>query len=109
MIGKLDEQITFQTYTETADGIGGVTKTWANLASDPTVWAQVRAGSGREAFLEDRTNATAAVIFLVRNRADLTEKMRIVWNSETYNIREIKYEGGRSMYLRIVAERGVST
>lgn len=109
MIGKLDKRVTFQAYTLASDGIGGQVKTWANLATNPTVWASVLAGSGREAFLEDRTTATAMVMFTIRNRDDLDERMRIQWDGETYNIREIKHEGGRPLYLRIMAERGVST
>ena len=106
--GKLDQRITLQAFAEVSDGGGGVTKTWADLATTPTVWANVTAGSGREAFLEDRTTATAMVMFTIRNRSDLDERGRIVWGGENFNIREIKREGTRAMYLRIMAERGVA-
>ena len=104
--GKLDQRITFQEYSTTSDGGGGTVKTWADLASTPTVWAHVKANSGGERFEEDRTNATATATFWVRNRSDVTEKDRIVWRGQQYNIRNVMHEGARAMYLKIVAERG---
>lgn len=106
--GKLDQRVTFQAYTITSDGGGGQTKTWADIASAPTVWAHVRSGSGKEQFEEDRTNATGMTVFVIRNRSDIDERMRIVWGGDNHNIRHIARAGSREMYLTITAERGVS-
>lgn len=103
-----DESITFQSYSEVSDGAGGVTKTWANLASTPTVWAHVKANGGNEQFDSERTNASTMTTFVIRNRSDVNETMRIVWYGENYNIRQVQREGQRAMYLNIMAERGVS-
>lgn len=108
MIGKLDQRVTFQSYTETDDGAGGKLKAWANLSSVPTVWAHVKPGGGFERFEEDRQTAMAMTTFTIRNRTDVDERSRIVWNGENYNIRQIKRASGREQYLAIVAERGVS-
>jgi len=102
--GALDQRITLQRYTTTADGGGGVTRTWSDLA---TVWAGVMAKSGRESLEEGRINATFAVVFTIRNR-DVRETDRIIWQGENYNIRGVLREGGRAMYLRIEAERGAA-
>lgn len=106
MIGRLDQQITIQTYTTASDGAGGRIKTWANLSTDPTVWARVQSKGGAERREADRMEATGRYVFTIRNRTDLTEKMRIVWSGENYNIRAIQREGGRMNYLTIIAERG---
>lgn len=109
MIGQLDQRITLQSYTLAADGAGGQAKTWANFASVPNVWARVQPGVGSERFNEDRVNAIAPTIFTIRYRSDVDERHRIIWNSEEYNIRQVKRAGGRDLYLVIVADRGAST
>lgn len=108
MIGKLDQQITFQRFAETPDGAGGSTETWANLATDPTVWANVKAKAGRESLDEGRINASFVKLFTIHNRDDLSELDRIVWGGENYNIRGVRREGGRQLFLVIEAERGVA-
>lgn len=102
----LDQTITLQRRTEAADGIGGITWSWSDLVSDPNPWAYVKAKAGRENMVEGRMNASYMVVFTIRNRDDLSELDRIVWNGEAYNIRGIMREGGRNMYLKIEAERG---
>lgn len=106
--GDLDQRITFQSFTTTPNGMGGEVKAWANIASVPTVWAGVVAGSGGEGFEEGRTNATATTTFTIRNRSDVSEVNRIVWRGENYNVRQVKRMGSRALYAEIVAERGVS-
>lgn len=108
MIGKLDQRITLQSYSLSADGAGGQTKTWANLPSTPTVWAHVKPGSGSERFKDDRTEATSLATFTIRQRSDVDELCRIQWGGVDYNIRQIRRASGREQYLEINAERGVS-
>jgi len=108
MIGKMDQRITMQRKTAMADGAGGVTETWANLATNAQPWAAVKAKSGREGMTEGRMVATFVTTFTIHNRDDLTELDRIVWGGENYNIRGIRREGGRQLFLIIEAERGVA-
>lgn len=106
--GSKDQQITLQRMTSTADGIGGTTRVWANLATDAHVWAHVRAKAGREQMDEGRMAASFTLLFTIYNRSDLTELDRIRWNGENYNIRGLRREGGRNLDLVIEAERGVA-
>lgn len=108
MIGKLDQRITMQRKTATADGAGGVTEAWANLATNPRPWAEVIAKAGRETMVENRMAATFVTTFTIHNRTDLTELDRIVWGGENYNIRGIRRQGARELFLIIEAERGVA-
>jgi SPP1 family predicted phage head-tail adaptor len=105
---RLDQLITFQRRVETADGAGGVTRTWANVAVYPTVWAYVGPKSGREAMNEGRIEASYVVVFTVYNRADVDETCRILWNGVAYNIRGIQRASTAELMLRIEAERGVA-
>lgn len=105
-IGAMDQRITFERFAETPDGGGGRVKAWAAIAKTPTVWAAVRSKAVREALEEGRMNAAYMAEFTIRNRSDIFETDRIVWNGERYNIRGIHRTGGRPLYLRIEAERG---
>jgi len=109
MIGKLDQRITLQSKTLTPDGGGGSTEAWGNLAADPTVWAAVKPMTGSEIMREGGDVAVAMYRFIIRNRSDLDERFRIVWEGSSYNIRQVQREGGRALYLTIIAERGVPT
>lgn len=109
MIGKLDQRIILQRQTEAPDGGGGLVRTWGNVANNAYPWAMVRAKSGKEGLDEGRTNATFVVVFTIYNRSDLSEKDRVIWNGETYNIRGILRMSGRKLYLQIEAERGVAS
>jgi len=106
--GALDQRVTLQVTTATADGIGGVSRAWSNLSTTPTVWASVRAKGGGETMVADQQTATQLFLFTIRNRADVTEMNRLVWQSEPYNIRRVERQGPRPMYLTIEAERGVA-
>ena len=74
----------------------------------PTVWAHVKAGGGSESFDSDRTNATSMTTFVIRNRSDIDERMRVLWDGAYYNVRQVQREGSRALYLTLIAERGVS-
>lgn len=106
MIGKLDQLVTIERNVTTADGMGGFASAWT-----PTndVWANVKAKAGREGMSEGRVNAVYVVVFTIYNVADLAELDRIVWNGETYNIRNIQREGNRALHVKIEAERGVAS
>lgn len=106
--GDLDQRVTFQRRAETADGIGGTTQAWANLAIVPTVWAKVTPRLGRESMQEGRMNASLMATFTVRYRSDVTELDRILWRGEAWNIRRIMRKSQRELMLDIDAERGVA-
>lgn len=108
MIGRMDQQVTFQRKALTADGAGGSTEAWANFTSNPTVWAAVKTRVGREVMVEGRMTAQSPVTFTIYSRDDVTELDRIVWVGENYQIRNIVRHGGRKLFLEIDAERGAA-
>ena len=105
--GKLDQMITLQSRSYVSDGAGGKTETWTDFATDANPWAAVKARFGREGTTSDQVTATATTTFTIRNRSDVSENDRIIWNSETFNIRSVLRMGDRELYLQIDAERGV--
>jgi SPP1 family predicted phage head-tail adaptor len=103
--GTLDQRITIQQETRTADTYGGAALAWTDLA---TVWANARPMTGRERAEFAAVEAPASYRFTIRRRGDLTDAMRISWNSQVFNIRFISDPGVRSLYMAIDAERGVA-
>jgi SPP1 family predicted phage head-tail adaptor len=104
--GNLDQLITIKRETRTTDGMGGDTVALVDVAAN--LWAHVRPRTGRELAKHDRVEAPAMYLFKIRNRSDILDSDRIVWNGATYNIRAVLTEGTRDMYLEINAERGVT-
>ena len=107
-IGELDQLVTLQARTEAADGGGGIAVTWADFATDATVWADPQPLYGKEGIEAGAFNATGAWLFRIRYRGDVTERDRILWNGEPFNISRIMRRGGREQYLMIEAVRGVA-
>jgi SPP1 family predicted phage head-tail adaptor len=107
-IGELDQLVTLQARTETEDSGGGITVAWANFATDASVWADPQPLYGKEAIEDGAFNASGAWLFRIRYRGDVTERDRIMWNGEPYNITRIMRRGGREQYLMIEAARGVA-
>lgn len=108
MIGRMDERVTFQRLTATADGAGGTTTAWANFRTDPVAWAEVKTRVGREVMVEGRMTAQSPTTFTVHYRDDVSELDRILWAGEAYQIRNVIRRGGRKLFLEIDAERGAA-
>lgn len=106
--GSLNQRITFQRRANLSDGIGGIVATWADLATVPSVWAAVKAKTGRESLENKQIAASALYVFTVYSRSDLIEKDRIIWAGRNYNIRAILREGLNPQMMRIEAEQGVA-
>ena len=97
--GRMDKRIIIQQVTETQDGYGDPADSWAAFK---TVWAEVIFKPGREYFNGATDIATAPAIFRIRYLSGVTRKMRISYDSETYDILSIT-EIGRKEGLEIVA------
>lgn len=105
--GEMTERVVIQSETRTADGQGGFTITWSDVA---TVWAKVESVSGREASAAGQVEWTQRYRIWIRKRS-IDPAHRVKWSTNgdvVLNIREIHDQGGRWQYLMIVAERGVA-
>lgn len=106
-IGALDRLITIQTPTNvTSSTTGERTQTWATLAS---VWATVTYSPSEmqssEGMSEGRETASTPVNFTIWHRTDVNEKMRVLWDSEYYDIKRINKVGQRNEMLKLVTEK----
>ncbi len=105
--GRLDRRIAIQQNTPTQDSAGQPIDSWADLA---TVWAEVVPVSGSETFQAKQVGAEAVAKFRIRYRSDIVRKMRVVYDSDNYDISDAaedrRFE--RRQYLLITAVARVS-
>jgi SPP1 family predicted phage head-tail adaptor len=85
--GKLDRQIVIQRFTNTVDDYGTPVETWTTVA---TVRAQIIQQSTEEFIRGYGATDDAIVIFRVRWIDGITTADRVVFDSENYNIKELK-------------------
>lgn len=106
-VGKMDRRITVQTPTEARDDFGGFTTTWGTYCER---WANLRySRPAGESYPADRKTSIYTALFTIRRDSttkDITAKMRISYDSKTWDIRAIseKADEFRKMYLIIEAE-----
>ena len=84
--GRLDRRITIQQSTPTQDAAGQPIESWAALA---TVWAEVVPVGGSEVFQAKQFGAEAVAKFRIRYRGDVTRAMRVVYDSDNYDISDV--------------------
>lgn len=102
-VGKLDRRIVLQDYTTSRTTYGEETKTYSDTA---TIWAALRFGSGNERMVADKSTVVGDVIFTIRFRSGITEKTRISWDGNYWDIQHIAYLG-RRQYIDLIATKVV--
>lgn len=98
--GNLDQVIYFESLTETNTS-GALQQTWNDEGRD---WCKVLPVRGDESFQSARVNARAFIRIKLRYRDDVTEKWRLLWDGDAYNIIYIDRSARRSGELWITAE-----
>ena len=105
--GARNQLIAIEAPTNTPDGYGGFTVTWATHA---TAWVNIRPVQARE---DERQGAQrASCVYLIWGlRAELaaiTGEMRVNWGGTYLNIREIRLPPEVSLTMEFTAESGVA-
>jgi len=108
MIGKMRHEITFQQEVQAEDDGGGYALTWANISGTPTVWAEVKPISAGEALRSMQLQGTVTHRITLREKTEITAKMRIKFGTRYFNIRGIRHIEERDRWTEILAEEGVA-
>ena len=99
--GELNRRLVLEAPVETADGAGGVTRSYAAIM---TLWASVEPLSARPAVVADAAGATVTHRIVTRRRAAVTTRHRFVEGGTVYRIVTLREDGSRR-FLVIGAER----
>lgn len=98
---KLDRRIIIESFSDSRDDYGQPVRTWSTFA---TVWSGVKLNIGKEVFASKDKVKERIVDFKVRYRTDITNEMRIIYNSNYYEIEDV-VELGREDGLIIRGSR----
>ncbi|MEM7751417.1 MAG: phage head closure protein [Pseudomonadota bacterium] len=100
-IGRLRHRVTVQYPTRNEDDGGGATTAWVPLA---TVWAQIKARTGREIFQADSPTARGAFRVVIRYRSDVDPTMRLLWGDRVLEVLAVGDEDGTKRWLSCECE-----
>jgi SPP1 family predicted phage head-tail adaptor len=87
--GRLDQRITPQRLATPAvkNDRGEDVTPWVNVdAGSGEIWARADPRRGREFFAAAQMQAEGPVVFEIRYRADLNERMRVLWRGVPHEI-----------------------
>lgn len=101
-IGQMTERLTVQSKTATSDTQGGRAEVWGTFA---TIWGWCQPMGGRELKQAQAVGSDVKWRVTVRYRADITPKMRLLWDAyqatviKTLEIHTVTMRDGTPDYL----------
>lgn len=104
-IGKMRFEIELQKPTNTRDAGGGITEAYTTLSN---LYADIEQTRGNESLRQGQVKEKTTHIFTIRYRRDIGTNYRIRYDSDNYNIRNIKNIDNRNRYLEVECELGVT-
>ena len=108
--GRANQRIKLQAKSVTRNAIGEEVVTWTDVVTDTAdhaIWAEAWPLKGREFFAAQQTQYAADVRFRIRYRDGVTREMRVLWNSEPYDIIMIVDVGAARQTIEILAVNGL--
>ena len=99
-VGAMRERITIQVVSETQSSTGYPAQSWGTYA---TRWASVKNTGGGEDEESGQKTATRGTVFTIRYDISVTEKHRILYRSNLYDIKAILHYADRR-YTEIETE-----
>jgi SPP1 family predicted phage head-tail adaptor len=102
--GELNRRLVLEEPVESADGAGGVTRSYAAVT---TLWAAVRPAAARGNVVADAAGATVTHRIVLRARTDLTTRHRLRDGLRIFRIVALRDPDGAGRYIEIAAEERV--
>lgn len=99
--GRLRERLVLEAPAESGDGVGGVTRTFADVA---TLWADVTPLSARDTVMADRALARVTHRIRIRWRSDVTTRHRLRIGARLFHIVALREAEAARRFLLIEAE-----
>lgn len=103
--GELRTRGTLQTSTLTKDAGGAQVESWANFATNPTVYIKIKYAHGPESISADAKQAVSRMTLMMRYRSDVHAGHAILLGSERWKfVSPPDNIENRNEYLEIQAE-----
>lgn len=85
-ISDLRDRITFQAPTVTKSTGGAQTEAYANVATNPTVWAQIVYDHGQTVVANEAEKAEQRATVTIRYRSDVSDKWQVLIDGNPWKI-----------------------
>jgi SPP1 family predicted phage head-tail adaptor len=108
-ISDLRTRITFQEPTIAKDAGGAQKTTYANIGTNPTVWAQWINDHGQEVITSEAQKSVQSATVRIRHRTDIVETWRVLKGNEAWRIFSIDPVQGRNRWVELRVERVKAT
>ncbi len=104
-VGEMRTQITLQSPTISQDAGGAQSQTYANVSSNPVVYARWINAHGTETVNSDALKSAQRATVTIRHRTDINETWRILKDSEAWQILSIDPVRDQRRFVELVVER----
>jgi SPP1 family predicted phage head-tail adaptor len=104
-LSDMRTRVTFQVPTISKDAGGAQVETWANVTSNPTVWARWTNAHGQEAVQNEALKSSQRAAVVVRYRTDILTTWQVLKDSEAWQIISIDEVQDRNRWVELVVER----
>lgn len=109
-VGDLRDRITFQSPTISKTDEGAQTEGYANVASNPTVWALIVYDHGQTVVTNEAEKAEQRATVTVRYRSDILAKWQVLIDGNPWKlISEPDHVRGRNTWTVFRVERVIGT
>ncbi len=107
---RLRHRLTLQQEIQTADGAGGYTRTWQDIAD---LWAEINPANakslyGRERLYAGQLQSEISHKVTIRYRSGITTAMRLLFGNRAFNIRAISNIQESNETIELLVEEGVA-
>lgn len=104
-IGELKKRIVIETVTQTSDGIGGFTETWATFVS---AWASINPMKANEVFWAGHLEHRVTHKIMIRYQSGVLPKMRVSFGGRYFYIKGVRNIDEMNRFLELMCEEGVA-
>lgn len=105
-IGNMRRRLTVQFKTETANGSGGLTRSWSTQA---TVWGNIQPARAEKKMGAWKLTHIVTHKIYTRFRTDIDQTMRIVYGSRVFQIHGVLDIDEKRKYLELSCQEGVGS
>jgi SPP1 family predicted phage head-tail adaptor len=107
---RLRHRLILQQEIKAADGAGGCTRSWQNVAD---LWAEIsplkyRAGIGSERLVAGQIQSEISYKVTLRYRAVISTSMRLLFGNRAFNIRSVRNLNEDKEILELLVDEGVA-
>lgn len=98
---RMNHKLRIETSSESQDAYGATTKTWSTFAG---VFGEITPATGYERSIVNTTEAQVTHKIRIRWMAGITPKMRVVYDSRTFNITSVINDREQSREIHLMCQ-----